>query len=58
MSFFGGLDSDEREMLHNLIGALVERLNTQRRLNEDLTRALDAAEARLAVLDAVNYGAV
>jgi hypothetical protein len=48
---------DERGMLHDLIGVLVDRLNVQRRLCEDLTRKLDAAEARLLVLEAVNYGA-
>lgn len=57
MSFFNGLDPDERGMLHDLIGVLVERLNAQRRLCEDLTRKLDAAEARLQVLEAVHYGA-
>jgi hypothetical protein len=58
MSFFNGVDPDERQMLHDLIAVLVEKLNVQRRLNEDLARRLAAAEARLAVLDAVNYGAV
>jgi hypothetical protein len=58
MSFFNGVDPDERQMLHDLIAVLVEKLNVQRRLNEDLARRLAATEARLAVLDAVNYGAV
>jgi hypothetical protein len=58
MSFFNGMDSDEREMLHDLINVFIEKLNTQRRLNEGLTRELDAAEARLRLLDAINYGAV
>jgi hypothetical protein len=53
-----GLPPDEREMLHDLINLLLQRIDAQRRLNEDLTRALDAAEARLAVLDALHYGAV
>jgi hypothetical protein len=52
------MDSDERGMLHDLIGVLVEKLNTQRRLNEGLTRELDAAETRLRLLDAINYGVV
>lgn len=41
------LDDDERTMLHDLIGALVEQINVHRRLSEDLARKLDAAEARL-----------
>jgi hypothetical protein len=49
---------DERGMLHDLIHAFIEKLNVQRRLNEDLTRQLDAANERLAVLDARNYGRV
>jgi hypothetical protein len=56
MSFLGGMDSDERGMLHDLINVLLERLDTQRRLNEDLTRRLDAANERLALLELLNYG--
>jgi hypothetical protein len=56
MSYLGGMDSDERGMLHDLIGVLIEKLNVQRRLNEDLTRKLDAANERLRLLDAVHYG--
>ena len=52
----GGLEPDERGMLHDLIGVLVEKLNTQRRLSEDLARKLEAAEARLSLLEAVHYG--
>lgn len=58
MSYLGGIDSDERGMLHDLIGVLVDRLNVQRRLNEDLARQLDAANERLRLLDAVHYGIV
>jgi hypothetical protein len=54
--FPGGLDNNERGMLHDLIGALVERLNTQRRLNEDLTRQLEAVTARLELLTLAHYG--
>ena len=58
MSFLGGLDPDERGMLHDLIGTLVDRLNVQRRLNDDLARQLEAANERLRLLDAVHYGIV
>jgi hypothetical protein len=47
---------DERGMLHDLINVLLEKLNVQRRLNEDLSRQLDAANQRLALIDAINYG--
>jgi hypothetical protein len=47
---------DERGMLHDLINTFIEKLNVQRRLNEDLTRKLDAANERLRLLDAVHYG--
>jgi hypothetical protein len=56
MSFFNGIDPDERGMLHDLIGALVDKLNVQRRLNEDLTRQLDAVSARLELLTLQHYG--
>lgn len=54
MSFFNG--SDEREMLHDLINVLIEKLNAERRLTEDLTRRLDAATERLQLLELLNYG--
>lgn len=57
MSFFNGLDPDERGMLHDLINTFIEKLNTERRLNADLSRRLEAAEQRLALLDAAHYGA-
>jgi hypothetical protein len=50
------LAESERAMLHDLINLLLERLDTQRRLNEDLSRQLDAANQRLAVLDTFHYG--
>lgn len=56
MAYLGGVDNDERQMLHDLIGVLVDRLNVHRRLNEDLRRRLEAAEQRLALLDATHYG--
>lgn len=56
MSFFGGVDPDERETLHELIGLLLERIDTQRRLNEDLTRQLESERERLQVLEALHYG--
>lgn len=56
MAYLGGVDNDERQMLHDLIGVLVDRLNVHRRLNEDLRRRLEAAEQRLTLLDAAHYG--
>jgi hypothetical protein len=56
MSFFGGIDSIERADLYELINLLLERLDAQRRLNEDLSRRLDAANERLAGLELLNYG--
>jgi hypothetical protein len=56
MSFFGGMDSQERDTLHELISLLLDRLDTQRRLAEDLTRQLEAERERLAVLEALHYG--
>lgn len=56
MSYLGGMDSDERGMLHDLIGVLVEKLNVQRRLNEDLSRQLAAANERLSLLECSIYG--
>jgi hypothetical protein len=57
MSFFSDLASDEREDLYGLINMLLAKIDTQRRLNEDLVRKLNAADARLQVLDIANYGA-
>lgn len=56
MSFFSGMDSVERESLYELINALIEKLDVQRRLNEDLTRRLDAATERLSLFESINYG--
>lgn len=56
MSFFGGMDASERDDLHELISLLLARIDTQRRLNEDLTRRLAAADERLRVLELLNYG--
>jgi hypothetical protein len=56
MSFFNGMDSDERGMLHDLINVLLEKLNVQRRLTEDLSRQLDAANERIQLLEAAAYG--
>jgi hypothetical protein len=56
MGFFDNLADDEREVLHELINALIEKLNVQRRLNEDLTRRLDAVNARLELLTLAHYG--
>jgi hypothetical protein len=56
MSFFNGMDPDERATLHELISLLLDRLDTQRRLAEDLTRQLEAERERLQVLEALHYG--
>lgn len=56
MAYLGGLDDDERQMLYDLIHTFVLKLQTAQRLNEDLTRRLDAANERLAVLELLNYG--
>jgi hypothetical protein len=56
MSFFNGIDPDERGMLHDLINLLLERINTQRRLNEDLSRQLESERERLRVLNVMHYG--
>jgi hypothetical protein len=45
-------------MLHDLINVFAAKLNTERRLNADLSRELEAARQRLAVLEAVHYGVV
>jgi hypothetical protein len=58
MSYLGGLDSDERGMLHDLINTFVMKLNVERRLTADLTRQLEAANERLRILEAVHYGVV
>lgn len=58
MAYLGGMDDDERQMLHDLVHTFVVQLNTERRLVADLTRQLDAANERLTVLEAVRYGIV
>mgnify|MGYP006920610735 CR=1 FL=1 len=54
--YLGHMDDDERQMLHDLIHTFIGKLNVQQRLNEDLSRRLDAATERLALLDALHYG--
>lgn len=54
--YLGYMDDDERQMLHDLIYTFIEKLRVQQRLAEDLTRRLDAANERLALLDAQHYG--
>lgn len=56
MSFFNGMDADERAGLYELINALVEKLNIQRRLNEDLSRQLEAQRERLSLFEGFHYG--
>lgn len=56
MSYLGGLDGDERGMLHDLINVFIEKLNTERRLTADLSRQLDAANERIQLLEVAAYG--
>lgn len=56
MAYLGGVDNDERAMLHDLIGVLVDRLNVHRRLNDDLTRQLEGERERIRLLEAAAYG--
>lgn len=58
MSYLGGMDPDERGMLHDLINVFAQKLNTERRLTADLSRELEAARERLRLLEAVHYGVV
>lgn len=58
MTYLGGMDNDERGMLHDLVFAFVQKLNAQIRLNDDLQRRLDAANERLKLLEAVHYGVI
>jgi hypothetical protein len=58
MSYLGGMDHDERGMLHDLINVFAQKLNTERRLTADLSRENEALKERLAVLEAVHYGIV
>jgi hypothetical protein len=57
MSFFNGIDPDERGMLHDMINMFIDKLHVERRLNADLVRELEAARERLALLEAAAYGA-
>jgi hypothetical protein len=56
MSYLGGMDSDERGMMLDLVNTFVMKLNVERRLTEDLTRQLDAANERIKLLEAAAYG--
>lgn len=56
MAYLGGLDNDERQMLHDLVHVFVVKLNTERRLTADLSRELEALRERLRVIEAVHYG--
>lgn len=56
--YLGSLDSDERGMLYDLINTFVCKLNVERRLTEDLTRQLNAANERLKLLEALHYGVI
>ena len=56
MAYLGGMEPDEREMLHDLVRVFIEKLHVQQRLSEELARKLAAANERLALLEASNYG--
>ncbi len=56
MAYLGGMDNDERGMLHDLVLTFVNKLNTERRLTEDLSRQLEAANERIKLLEAAAYG--
>jgi len=56
MAYLGGLDDDERAMLHDLVNTFVMKLNIERRLTADLTRQLEAAKERIELLEAAAYG--
>jgi hypothetical protein len=56
MSYLGGIDTDERGMLHDLVNVFVMKLNVERRLTADLTRQLEAAQERIRLLEAAAYG--
>lgn len=49
---------DERQMLHDLVRVFIEKLHVERRLTADLSRELEAARERLAVLDVSHYGVI
>jgi hypothetical protein len=53
----GGLDHDERQMLHDLVAHFVNALNAERARVADLARKLDAANARLELFTGASYGA-
>lgn len=56
MSYLGGMDHDERAMLHDLVNVFVMKLNAERRLTADLSRQLECERERLRVLECVHYG--
>jgi hypothetical protein len=56
MSFFNGMDGDEREMLHDLINVFIEKLNVERKRNEDLVREVATMRERVQLLEAAAYG--
>jgi hypothetical protein len=61
MTYFGGLgglDADERAMYQELLVSFANRLSGERQKTADLRRQLEAATQRLAVLEAVSYGAI
>lgn len=58
MSFYNGVDPDERGMLHDLVHTLVLRLNDQRQRAEDAERALEIANERIRLLTGAAYGAI
>ena len=58
MSYLGGMDHDERGMLHELVHTLVLKLNDQRSRAEDAERQLAVVNERVKLLEAAAYGAI
>lgn len=58
MAYLGGMDHDERGMLHDLVHTLVLKLNDQRQRAADAERELATANERIALLTGAAYGAL
>jgi len=56
MAYLGGLDGEEREMLHNLVVHFVNALNDERAKNMKLTNEVATMRERIQVLEAAAYG--
>jgi hypothetical protein len=56
MTYLGGLSGDEREMFQTLLAHFVDKLNEERLRTAELSRQMDIANERLALLEAAAYG--